>query len=101
MKISHVGFTAFARALSILLLLIHLAVSQGAAQETTQQKDDAGKTAEPLLLEELRVREPIYRLTPPDFPGTFNVIPQEEIERLHPAHVGEVIQRVPGGHLRG
>lgn len=91
-----VGLGVFAWALPIFVLLISFPVSQGMAQETTQKGGGDGKTEAPLHLEELRVTEPVYRLTRPDFPGTFHVIPPEEIERLHPTHAGEVIQRLPG-----
>jgi Fe(3+) dicitrate transport protein len=89
-------------------ILLACTVSPGMAQETGQEteqeteqkseqkKDDAGKTEEPIPLEELRVKGSAYQETPPDFPGTVNVVPKEEIERLHPSHVGEVLQRVPG-----
>lgn len=66
------------------------------AEETGQKKDDTDKTEESFRLEELRVRASAYHLTPPDFPGTVTVVPKEEIERLHPSDVGEVLQRVPG-----
>lgn len=79
-----------------LLLALTAVPLMAPAQETMHKKAEATQTEEPLRLEELQVRESPYRGTPPDFPGTFNVVPQEEIERLHPADVGEVIQRVPG-----
>lgn len=76
-------------------LLIALAVwinvqgSLAFAQETKGEE-------EIFVLEEVKVRAPGYQAPRPDFPGTFNVIPKEEIERTHPSHVGEVLRRVPG-----
>ncbi len=91
-----------------MVIVLAFAVSPGMAQETEQgqeaqqkqqteqKKDDTGNTEGPIPLEEVRVKGSAYQETPPDFPGTVNVVPKEELERLHPAHAGEVLQRVPG-----
>lgn len=65
-------------------------------QPAEPKREDERGTEEPISLEEVRVRAPAYEETPVDFPGTVNVVPKEEIERLHPSHAGELLQRVPG-----
>ncbi len=67
-----------------------------AAQSGPPAKEAEGKAEAPVPLPELRVRDELFRATPPDFPGTVNVVPKEELERRHPAHTGEVLQQVPG-----
>lgn len=61
------------------------------AQEKTGEAKE-----EPFVLEEVKVKAPPYPATPPDFPGTVNVITQEEIDRTQPQHVGEILRRIPG-----
>lgn len=60
-----------------------------------QDKPGGGKEA-PFILEEVKVKAPPYQATPPDFPGTVNVITQEEMDRTQPQHVGEILRRIPG-----
>ncbi|HJX10835.1 MAG TPA: TonB-dependent receptor plug domain-containing protein [Candidatus Binatia bacterium] len=64
-----------------------------------QENPDRGKE-EPLVLEEVKVKAPTYAVTPADFPGTVNVITQEEIDRAQPQHVGDLLKSVPGIHYQ-
>lgn len=81
---------------AVLLMLTVVPSGRAAGQWKGPTKDAEGKPEAPVPLPELRVREELFRPTPPDFPGTVNVVPKEELERIHPSHAGEVLQRVPG-----
>ncbi len=64
-----------------------------------QDRPEAGQE-KPFVLEEVKVKAPPYQATPPDFPGTVNIITQEEIDRTQPQHVGEILKRIPGIHYQ-
>lgn len=79
---------------------IRVPVPEGKAKEPTAEvKTETAKPAvesddvETIVIIE---RLPLHSTPSPDFPGTFNVVTREEIERTHARHIGDVLERIPG-----